>query len=353
MASFLASLGVRLPIIQAPMAGTSTPVMVAAVNAAGGLGSMALGASSASQAAETLRTLRGLTSGPFNVNLFCHAPARRDASREAAWLAALTDPFATFGSRPPEALSEIYTSFLTDEAMLRVILDARPAVVSFHFGLPSADRIAALRQAGIRLMATATCLAEARAISEAGLDAIIAQGIEAGGHRGIFDPAAEDLRLTTHDLLRELVGRVTLPVIAAGGIMTGGDIAAVLALGAEAAQLGTAFIACPESAADAAHRKALTETPGAETVITSVISGRPARCLANGFTRLEPALVDLTPPDYPLTYDAGKALNHAAKAAGDNGFGAQWAGMGATRARVLPVADLMVSLASELTQARV
>lgn len=352
MGGFLEALGVRLPIIQAPMAGTSTPAMAAAVNAAGGLGSIALGASSASQAAETLRTLKAMTSQSVNVNLFCHAPARRDADREAAWLAALEAPFATFGARPPEALNEIYSSFLTDEAMLRVILDARPAVISFHFGLPSADRIAALREAGIRLMATATSAAEASAICDAGLDAIVAQGIEAGGHRGIFDPATEDQKSSTHDLLCQLVGHVTLPVIAAGGIMTGGDIAAVLALGAEAAQLGTAFIACPESAADAAHRKALTETPGAETVITSVISGRPARCLVNGFTRLEPALASVTPPDYPLTYDAGKALNLAARAAGDHGFGAQWAGCGADRARTLPVATLMSLLEVELGQAR-
>ena len=190
-------------------------------------------------------------------------------------------------------------------------------------------------------MATATSAAEASAICDAGLDAIVAQGIEAGGHRGIFDPATEDPKSSTHDLLCQLLGHVTLPVIAAGGIMTGGDIAAVLALGAEAAQLGTAFIACPESAADTAHRKALTETPVAETVITSVISGRPARCLVNGFTRLQPALSGLTPPDYPLTYDAGKALNLAARAAGDHGFGAQWAGCGADRARALPVATLI------------
>lgn len=352
MAGFLEALGVRLPIIQAPMAGTSTPAMAAAVNRAGGLGSIALGASSAAQAAETLSNLKALTSQPFNVNLFCHAPARRDEAREAAWLAALAATFASFGAEPPEALSEIYTSFVTDEAMLRVILEARPAVVSFHFGLPSPDRIAALREAGIRLMATATCPAEAEMICGAGLDAIIAQGIEAGGHRGIFDPAGADLKLSTHDLVRDLVGRVNLPVVAAGGIMTGGDIASVFALGAEAAQLGTAFIACPESSADAAHRNALTGTYGGRTVITSVISGRPARCLVNDFTRLATNLAGLQPPDYPLAYDAGKALNAAAKAMGQSGFGAQWAGEGGGRARALTVEDLMAVIEAELDVAQ-
>jgi nitronate monooxygenase len=353
MAGFLAALGVRLPIIQAPMAGTSTPAMAAAVNAAGGLGSIAVGAGSATAAGDTIRALKALTAGAFNVNLFCHRPARRDAVRDAAWLAALAGPFARFGAAPPAAMDEIYTSFLTDDDMLAQILAERPAVVSFHFGLPPADRVQALREAGIRMMATATCPAEADQICAAGLDAIVAQGIEAGGHRGIFHPESHDPAQSTADLVRSLVGRVGLPVIAAGGLMTGGDIAAMRSLGAEAAQLGTAFIACPESSADAAHRQALLGDAAGQTVITSAISGRPARCLTNGFTRLASDLEGLAPPDYPLAYDVGKALNLAARAAGDFGFGAHWAGAGADRARALPVASLMAALEAELDDAEV
>ncbi len=352
MAGFLQALGVRLPIIQAPMAGTSTPALAAAVNAAGGLGSIAVGAGSAKSAGETIRALKGLTEGAFNVNLFCHQPARRDAGREAAWLAALSGPFAEFGAVPPLGLDEIYTSFVADNEMLEQILATRPPVVSFHFGLPPVDRIQALRDAGIGMMATATCRAEADLICAAGLGAIVAQGIEAGGHRGIFDPDSADQGLSTADLVRSLVGHVNLPVMAAGGLMTGSDIAAMLSLGAEAAQLGTAFVACPESSADAAHRQALLGGASGQTVITSAISGRPARCLENGFTRLSARLAQLTPPDYPLAYDAGKALNLAARAAQNFGFGAQWSGTGAARARALPAADLMAALEAELLGAR-
>jgi nitronate monooxygenase len=350
MTTFLQRLGMDLPIIQAPMAGVSTPALAAAVCEAGALGSIAVGATDAAGAAGMIAETRERTALPFNVNLFCHAPATPDPAREAAWIAALRPTFARFDAEPPPVLREIYTSFVADDAMLGVLLDARPAVISFHFGLPDTARIAALKATGTLLVATATSLAEAHACVAAGIDAIVAQGIEAGGHRGMFDPSAPDDQLGAMPLVRLLATQIDRPVIAAGGIMDGAGIAAALALGARAAQLGTAFIACPESAADAGHRAALMAGSSARTRLTDAISGRPARCLDNALTALGETLAAVDRPDYPVAYDAGKALAAAARTRGDSGYGAWWAGQGAPLARALPAAELVPALASEWRQ---
>jgi nitronate monooxygenase len=347
MSDLLRRLGLDPPIIQAPMAGTSTPALAAAVSNAGALGSISVGASDALAAEVAIGAVKAATNRAFNVNVFCHAPARADPDREAAWRAALAPRFATFGAAPPAVLRPIYRSFLEDEAMLDVLVATRPAVVSFHFGLPDPAAVAALRQAGCALLATATSLAEGEAAERAGMDAIVAQGIEAGGHRGVFDPDAPDPGLGTFSLTRLLSNRLNTPVIAAGGIMDGAGVAAALTLGAVAAQLGTAFIGCPESSADAAHRAALFSPAATRTVMTRAISGRPARGLPNAFTALGESL-GITPPDYPIAYDAGKALNAAAQAKGDPGFAAHWAGQGAPLARAMPAAELVAVLGEEL-----
>ena len=187
----------------------------------------------------------------------------------------------------------------------------------------------------------------------AGVDALVAQGFEAGGHRGMFDPAAPDAQLGVVALTRLLVAKIAAPVIAAGGIMDGAGIAAALDLGAAAAQLGTAFIGCPESSADRYHRDALFGPGAAATEMTALISGRPARCLPNRFTALKNAtLTGMATPDYPIAYDAGKALAAAARARGEGGFGAQWAGQGAPLARAMPAGELVGVLKRELDQAR-
>ncbi len=344
-------LGLTIPIVQAPMAGVSTPDMAAAVSNAGGLGSIAIGATDVGGARAMIEETRSRTTRAYNVNVFVHATAKADAATEAEWLAALRPLFQRFGADPPEALGTIYKSFNDDDEMLAMLVDTAPPVVSFHFGLPGADRIAALRHVGCVLLATATSPAEARAVEAAGIDIVVAQGWEAGGHRGAFDPAAPDDRLGTMALTRLLVTRSALPVIAAGGIMDGAGLRAALALGALAAQLGTAFIACPESSADEAYRVAL-QGPGAQhTAMTRAISGRPARCLANRFTAWG-ASAPGTVPDYPIAYDAGKALNAAAKAAGESGFGAQWAGQGAPLSRAMLAADLVAALWREAAPTR-
>lgn len=326
------------------MAGTSTPALAAAVCEAGALGSIAVGAVDAGVARAMIAELRGRTARPFNVNAFVHRKAERNAALEQAWIAAMGPLFDRFGAQPPQELREIYRSLNDDPDMLAVLVDAAPAVVSFHFGLPRPDAVAALKARGCLLFSSATSLAEAEAGVAAGMDAIVAQGFEAGGHRGVFDPALPDAQLGTLDLVRQLGRRIAVPVIAAGAIMDGADIRAALDAGADAVQMGTAFVGCPESAADEGYRALLTEAAG--TTLTAAISGRPARCLDNAFVAWAKE-TSATIPGYPMTYDAGKALIGAAKAAGEPGWGAHWAGTAFARTRPMPAGELVALLAQE------
>lgn len=336
-----------VPVIQAPMAGIATPALAAGASLAGALGSLGLGASTPDQARTMMTEVAArIGSNRYGVNLFCHAPADADQAREAAWLAYLAPEFARFDATPPAALREIYPTFLHDDAMLSAVLDARPAVVSFHFGIPDAARIAALRDSGALLLATATSVAEAQAAQAAGLDGVVAQGFEAGGHRGVFDPLEPDDRMSTAELMAALKP-LGLPLIPAGGIMDGADAAHWLRNGADAVQMGTAFLACPESSASADHRAGLTSRA---TVMTRAISGRPARGLENRLTALGMAPESPAVPDYPIAYDAGKQLNAAAGGLPD--YAAHWAGTGAARARAVPVAELVALLDAEIRAAR-
>ena len=214
-------LGLQIPILQAPMAGVSTPKLAAVVSNAGALGSIAIGATDLSGASAMIDELRHLTPAPFNVNVFVHEAPRRDRACEANWLAALAPLFADVGAEPPRSLRTIYKSFADDPEILQLLVDRSPAVVSFHFGLPNEAQVRALREAGCKLIATVTSPDEARAAKRAGMDAVIAQGYEAGGHGGIFDLDKDDARLSTVALTRILVRNGDLPVIAAGGIMDG------------------------------------------------------------------------------------------------------------------------------------
>ena len=345
-------LGISVPIIQAPMAGVSSPEMAAEAARAGALGSIGAGAGDADSARAMIRSVRQKFDGPLNVNLFCHRPATARPEVETAWIARFRQEFAAYSAEPPQGLREIYQSFVVDDAMLAMLLDERPKVVSFHFGLPPDGAIRALKEAGIVLLASATSLDEAQKLVGAGIDAVVAQGWEAGGHRGVFDPDAPDDRLGVVALTRQLVQALDCPVIAAGGLMDGAGIAAAVALGASAAQLGTAFIACDESLADGGYRAALVGQAARHTVMTRAISGRPARCLANRFTARGADILPAEVPDYPIAYDLGKALNAAAKSQGESGFGAQWAGQGAPLSRPMPTARMVETLAREFEAAR-
>lgn len=342
--------GVRVPqpVIQAPMVGVSTPELAAAVSDAGGLGSIGIGASSVDAARAMIESTYQLTSKPFNVNVFCHQPAQADAEREANWLAHLRPFFDEFDAEAPATLELPYPSFVENRAMLEMLLETQPAVVSFHFGLPDQDWIEQLKASGITLLATATNLAEAYRIQDAGLAGIVAQGREAGGHSGVFEPERGDPDVGTLPLVRLIAAQCKLPVIAAGGIMDGRGIRAARQLGAVGVQMGTAFILCPESAADSEYRALFKRGPDVKTRITSVISGRPARGFVDRWWREVDSDQEPELPDYPVAYVAGKALKAAARKAGQHTFDACWAGQGAALARELPAGELVRRLGDEL-----
>ncbi len=332
------------------MAGVATPELAAAVSNAGALGSLGIGASDVEAAEAMIARTATLTDKPFNVNVFAHEEQALDPAAEAAWLARLAPQFERFGIAAPRALRPLYPSFQGHEPLLAMLCATRPAVVSFHFGCPAPQAVRRLKEAGIVLMASATSLDEALKLEAAGMDALVAQGFEAGGHRGTFDGADADADLPLDSLLARIVGAVRVPVVAAGGLMDGADIARVLAAGAAAAQLGTAFVGCPESAAGAFYRARLSRAVPGETRMTRAISGRRARGLVT------PLIEALHPfeeqaPAYPYPYDAARQLAAAAAGKGDHSLSAMWAGAQAHRARALPAADLVARLAAELAAA--
>lgn len=345
--SLVQLLNTTYPLIQAPMAGVSTPALAAAVSEAGALGSLGLASASLDQARSMITEVQRLTRNPVNINFFCHRPTAPDQAASQAWLEHLRPMFEEFGATPPSELKDIYRPFPDYPDMLELVLQTRPAVVSFHFGLPSQEYIDALKNAGILLMASATTPAEARQIEAAGIDVLIAQGYEAGGHRGVFDPENGDAQYGTFALVHMLATQSALPVVAAGGIMDGAAIKAALALGAAGVQCGTAFVLCPESAANAAYRKALQSERAYDTRVTTTLSGRAARGLRNRLYIDEPASARPPTPGYSMTYDAAKALIAAASAKGNDDFAAQWAGQAAALARAMPATQMVQTLVRE------
>ncbi len=337
-------LAISLPIIQSPMAGVSTPALAAAVTNAGGLGSIAVGNIDAAAARDSIAEVRQLTNGPFNVNIFCHRPAQRNLPKEASWIEHLTPEFQKFGSVPPQQLREIYRSYIDDIAMQQLLLAERPHVVSFHFGLPAKELIHALRARGTFTLATVTNNNEAMSAEEAGVDAVVAQGYEAGGHRGVFNPDANDDCLSTLELTLQIARITKLPIISAGGIMDAAGVNEAIKAGASAVQIGTAFLLCPEVSIDAGYRAAIQEASHRGTVMTRAISGRPARSLSNEFTRLGQSLTTEKIPEYPVAYDAGKALRDAAARAGNYDYGAHWAGSGASKCEPRSAAEIVTRL---------
>lgn len=344
MSSLFTALGIQHPIVQAPMAGTATPALAAAVSEAGGLGSISIAAADLTTARAMICDLQARTTKAFNVNVFCHVPSVADAEVERNWLDHLAPFFAEFDAPVPAGLHDIYTSFSTGDSQLQVLLEERPPVVSFHLGLPPQSHIDALKAAGIVLFASATNVTEALAIQAAGIDVIVAQGIEAGGHRGVFDPQAADEQHSTLALLEAFKQQLSLPIIAAGGLMDGADIRDVLDRGALAAQLGTAFVLCPESSANAAYRQMLASERASITALTRVISGRPARGMVNRFMREAGASGHPAVPGFGIAYNGGKLLSEAASKAGSHEFSPFWAGTQAARAVALPAAQLMARL---------
>ena len=343
--SILEQLGIKHPIFLAPMAGVSTPELAAEVSNQGGLGSLGLGASSVASAREQILKTQDLTDCPFQVNFFCHQPEPLDEAAAQVWLDYLSPHFVHYGVALPTQLKNLYPSFLSNDDYLNLVLETRPQAVSFHFGIPHPRQIQALKDAGIVTLVSATNLIEAQQIEAAGIDIIIAQGIEAGGHRGIFNKHFDASIKTSH--LVQLISRhCKCPVVAAGGIMNGDQAKLMFKQGASAAQLGTAFVQCKSSSANASYRKALFSQ--SITQISSSLSGRPARgLLGTWHTQIDapnrPAL-----PEYPYTYDLTKQLISVASQHNDPSYGAFWAGMNVGQIRELEAADLINQLVLEI-----
>ena len=343
--SLLEKLGIRQPIFLAPMAGVSTPELAAEVSNHGGLGSLGLGATSVAAARQQILATFELTDQPFQVNFFCHESEILDETVAMQWIAQFKPQFEQYAMSPPQQLACIYPSFKDNDDFLNLILETKPKAVSFHFGIPHAHQIQALKDAGIITMVSATNLAEAKAIEAAGIDIAIAQGIEAGGHRGIFNTKF-DASIKTSNLVKLLKQHCHIPVVAAGGIMDGMQARRMLNFGAEAVQLGTAFVQCKTSNANEAYRTALLSKP--LTQITASISGRPARGIINHWhTDIDtPERLDV--PAYPYAYDLAKQLHAAAVKHGDHGYGAFWAGSNAAKIREIEAADLINQLVLEM-----
>ena len=337
-----ARLNMRYPIIQAPMAGASTPALAIAVSTTGGLGSLGL-------AMHTQKSLRkdcaevSAAGAPYNANFFVHSEPVDDPARTAEISSLLAPYYLELGlGQVPDAVS--VPSF--NQTHLEAVLDLRPAVVSFHFGLPTSDAFKAIKAAGLFTMSSATNVAEARELEARGIDAVIAQGFEAGGHRATFSEPYERGHVGTLALVPQIVDAVSIPVIAAGGIGDGRGIAAALALGASAVQLGTAFLTCPESAAHPLYRRALNEARADKTQITHAFSGRPARGLENRYLR-EMAGHEDTYPDFPILNTLTGPLRKASANQNNPDFMSLWSGQSAAMSRNLPASELIQLLVTE------
>jgi len=337
--------GIDLPILQAPMAGPSLHEMVIAVTQAGGLGALPCALLSEAQVRSELALIRAQTAGPFNINFFCHQAPQPDAAREAAWRARLR-PFYLELGLDPEAPVPVSNRNPFDAAMCALVEECRPAVVSFHFGLPAPDLLARVKATGAKVISSATTVAEARWLEAHGVDAIIAQGFEAGGHRGVFLHDEVHSQLGTFALVPQVVDAVKLPVIATGGITDARGVAAAFMLGAAAVQVGTAYLYTPEAKLPAAHRAALRSPQVETTALTNLFTGRPARGIVN---RLMRELGPLSPlaPAFPLASGALAPLRAAAEAKGSGDFMSLWSGQAAALGREMGASELTQRLANE------
>lgn len=345
---FCAWLGLRHPVVQAPMAGSQDSALALAVCAAGGLGSLPAATLGLDALRAELQILQAQAAGPYNVNFFCHRPPAHDAAREAAWHRALA-PFCAEAGLPPPSGPAVAARAPFSATAAELLAAFRPPVVSFHFGLPEPALLARVKAWGAKVLASATTVEEARWLEAHGADAVIAQGLEAGGHRGLF--LSDDLttQLGTFALLPQVVRAVRVPVIAAGGIVDAAGVAAAQALGAAGVQVGTAYLLCPEATPTPLHRQALRSDAAQHTALTNLFTGRPARGIVNRAMReLAAGTVGLNPlaPAFPLAASAMAPLRAAAESAGRSDFTPLWAGQGAPACRPMPAGALTQALAS-------
>jgi nitronate monooxygenase len=339
-------LGIELPIIQATMAGAQGSAMAVAVSNAGGLGSLPCAMLSLDAIRNELAAIKAQTGKPFNVNFFCHALPAPSSERETTWRAMLSPYYKEHGidadTIPVGPGRAPFSSEAAD-----VLDEFKPPVVSFHFGLPSAELLARVRALGAKILCSATTVEEARWLEAQGVDAIIAQGLEAGGHRGIF--LSEDLstQVGTFALLPQIVREVKVPVIAAGGIADAKGVAAAMALGAAGVQIGTSYLLCPEATTSAVHRFALKSEAASHTALTNLFTGRPARAIVNRVMR-ELGPIGTAIPAFPLAIGAIAPLRAKAENQGSGDFSPLWSGQNASGCKEVPAADLTRELAADL-----
>jgi len=339
-------LGIDLPIIQAPMAGVQGSALAIAVSNAGGLGSLPCALFDAQGMRKELATIVAQTSKPYNVNFFCHAQPEPSAEREAAWRKALAPYFAELGvdaSGIPAGPGRM--PFSAEAA--GVLHEFKPRVVSFHFGLPSADLLSEVRGCGAKILSSATTVDEARWLEAHGVDAIIAQGLEAGGHRGIFLSQDLNTQVGTLALVPQIARAVKIPVIAAGGIADAKCVAALMGMGAAGVQVGTSYLLCPEATTSAVHRAALRSEAARVTALTNLFTGRPARGIVNRIMR-EIGPISAAAPAFPLATAAIAPLRAKAESVGSGEFSPLWAGQNTSGCKEVPAAILTHELAGTL-----
>jgi nitronate monooxygenase len=335
--------GIDLPIIQAPMAGSQGSALAIAVSNAGGLGSQPCAMLATDGIRKELQAIAASTSKPFNVNFFVHKHPAHDSAREAAWRQLLAPYFAEYGIEPA-AIADGPARLPFDDATADVLEDFKPTVVSFHFGIPSAALMRRVKSWGSKILSSATTVEEARYLEAHGVDGVIAQGYEAGGHRGMFLSDELSTQVGTFALVRQVVQAVNIPVIAAGGIADARAVAAAMALGAAGVQVGTAYLFCPEATTNPLHRAALKSDAARTTAVTNVFTGRPARGIVNRLMR-EIGPINGVAPAFPLAATAVFALRSKAEPTGVNDFTSMWAGQSAALCREMPAAELTRALA--------
>ena len=336
---------IELPIVQAPMAGAVGIELIIAAAEAGALGSLPCGMLTPEKAREQIAIFKQRTSKPLNVNFFCHTPVAADAQAEARWRTRLAPYYAEYGLDPNASVPSANRSPF-DEAMCQAIEDAKPKIVSFHFGLPEEKLLQRVKAAGCIVLSSATTVKEARWLEAHGADVIIAQGNEAGGHRGMFLTDRVDQQPGTFALVPQVVDAVRVPVIAAGGISDGRGIAAAFALGASAAQVGSAYLKCPESMIGKPYRDGLAAADSDSTAVTNLMTGKPARGIVNR-VMAEIGSLSGDAPAYPHAATALAPLRAAAEKKGSGEFTAMWLGQAAALAPELPAAELTRRLAAD------